>query len=128
MRSTWKRRAGTVLAAAAAGVMVTAGAANAADGGVWVADRSGYATWVENGDTLKVCDEAGDGWGVRGYIYRPYAGDPGNGTVLIKANDPSYNGECFALSKDIDETIPISIKVCNYQGASIIYCQYASLR
>jgi hypothetical protein len=121
-------RAGVAFAAAAVGVVVNAGVASAGDGSVWVGDNSGYATWVENGDTLTVCDMKGDGWGVRGYIYRPYAGDPANGTVLIKASDPSYNGECVAVSENIDESIAISIKVCNYKGSSLIYCEHKRLR
>ncbi len=122
------RRAGVAFAAAAVGVVVNAGIASAGDGGVYVSDNSGYATWVENGDTLTVCDDKADGWGVRGYIYRPYAGDPANGTVLIKASDPSYNGECVSVSKNVDESVAISIKVCNYRDTNIIFCEYARLR
>ncbi len=128
LRSPWKRRVGTVLGAAAAGVVATAGGAYASDGRVDVADLSGYATWVENGDTLKVCDQRGDGWGVRGYVYRPYAGDPANGSVLIKKNDPSYDGECASVSQNIDESVAISLKVCNYQGSVVLLCQYTRLR
>jgi hypothetical protein len=116
-----------VLAAAAAGVMVTAGTAHADDAGVAVADNSGRAIWIENGDTLRVCDDEPDGWGVRGYIYRPNSGDPANGTVLIKESDPKYDSECFAVSVDVDETIALSIKVCNYKGASIILCAYKAI-
>ncbi|MCG8925036.1 hypothetical protein [Lentzea sp. CC55] len=121
-------RAGVTVAAAAAALLVSAGVASAGDGGVSVADNSGYADWIENGDTLTVCDQRADGWGVRGYIYRPYAGDPANGTVLIKASDPSYNGECVSVSENIDESVAISIKVCNYKDSSIIYCQHKRLR
>ena len=128
MKNSWMSRAGAVFAAAAVGIVVSAGVASAANGSVSVADNSGYASWLENGDTLTVCDSKADGWGVRGYIYRPYSGDPANGTVLIKASDPSSDGNCVALSDNIDESIAISIKVCNYKGDSIIYCQHKRLR
>lgn len=121
-------RAGIAVAAAAMAVVVNTGVASAADGYVAVTDGSGHAYWVENGDTLYVCDDRPDNWGVRGYVYRPYAGDPKNGEVLIKDNDPSYDGNCSSLSKNIDESISISLKVCNYQGASVIFCEYTRLR
>jgi hypothetical protein len=121
-------RAGGVFAAAAMGVVLSAGIASAANGSVSVSDNSGYASWLENGDTLTVCDSKADGWGVRGYIYRPYSGDPANGTVLIKLSDPSSDGNCEAVSENIDESIAISIKVCNYKGSSIIFCEHKRLR
>jgi hypothetical protein len=116
-----------MLAAAAAGVMVTAGTAHASDAGLYVLDGSGHATWTENGDTLQVCDDEADGWGVRGYIYVPNSGDPANGTVLIKASDPKFDSECKSVSVNLDESIDLSIKVCNYQGDSIILCAYESI-
>ena len=122
------RRAGAAFAVAAVGVVLNAGIASAGDGVVWVSDSSGWATWTENGDSLQVCDMKGDGWGVRGYIYRPYTGDPANGTVLIKASDPSYDEQCVAVSKNVDESVAISIKVCNYKGDSIIFCEHKRLR
>ena len=124
----WRGRTATVFAAAAAGVLLTAGAAHAADAYVSVLDDSGYATWTENGDNLQVCDRAADGWGVRGYIYRPYDGDPENGEVLIKASDPKYDTDCASVSKNLSETIPLSIKVCNYQGDKIVLCGYKAIR
>ncbi|MEO6084139.1 MAG: hypothetical protein ABIQ18_13660 [Umezawaea sp.] len=119
-------RVGIAFAAAAVGVVVSAGVASAADG--TVSNGSGRADWYEHADTLSVCDNKGDGRGVRGYIYRPNAGDPANGTVLIKASDPSDDGNCVSVSENIDESIAISIKVCNYQGASITNCVYKRLR
>jgi hypothetical protein len=107
--------------------MVTAGTAYANDATVDVLDDSGHATWIENGDTLFVCDDAADGWGVRGYIYEPNAGDPANGTVLIKASDGKYDNECASVSVNVDESIRLSIKVCNYKGASVILCGYRSI-
>jgi len=47
------------------------------------------ATWTDTGDTLKVCDVYSDGYGIRGYVYKPYTGDEGNGTVLLKVSDAS---------------------------------------
>lgn len=128
MKNSWVRRAGVVVAVAAVGVVVNAGIASAANGSVSVSDNSGYASWLENGDTLTVCDSKADGWGVRGYIYRPYNADPANGTVLIKLSDPSSDGKCEAVSKNIDESIAISIKVCNYKGDSLIFCEHKRLR
>ncbi|MEO6087522.1 MAG: hypothetical protein ABIQ18_30870 [Umezawaea sp.] len=128
MKNSWMRRAGIAFTAAAVGVAISAGSASASDGSVFTSNLSGHATWVENGDTLTVCDEFGDNMGVRGYIYRPNAGDPANGTVLLKGDDPSTTDGCASYSKNIDESIVISIKVCNYQGASITKCQYARLR
>jgi hypothetical protein len=117
-----------VFAAVAAGVLLTAGAAHAADAAVHVLDDSGEAIWTENGDNLQVCDDAADGWGVRGYVYRPYDGDPENGDVLLKASDGKYDTDCASVSKDISETIPLSIKVCNYKGTQIILCGYQAIR
>lgn len=128
MKISLVSRAGGVFAAAAMGVVLSAGVASAANGSVSVSDNSGYASWLENGDTLTVCDSKADGWGVRGYIYRPYSGDPANGTVLIKVSDPSSDGKCEAVSENIDESIAISIKVCNYKGSSIIFCEHKRLR
>lgn len=128
MKISLVSRAGGVFAAAAMGLVLSAGVASAANGSVSVSDNSGYASWLENGDTLTVCDSKADGWGVRGYIYRPYSGDPANGTVLIKLSDPSSDGNCEAVSQNIDESIAISIKVCNYKGSSIIYCEHKRLR
>jgi hypothetical protein len=128
LKNSWMRRAGVAFAAAAVGVVVNAGGASAADGKVATSDNSGTATWVESSDTLIVCDKSPDGWGVRGYIYRPYVGDPGNGRVLFKLNDPSSNGVCVSASENIDESISISIKVCNYNGADVLFCEYRNLR
>lgn len=125
--TNWQRRTATVFATAAAGVLLTAGAAYA-DLRVDVLDASGYAIWTEDGDNLQVCDHAADGWGVRGYIYRPYDSDPANGDVLIKASDPKYDADCASASVNLSETIPLSIKVCNYQGNKIVLCDYAAIR
>lgn len=125
--STWNRRAGTVLAAAAAGVLLVSGTAYASDTSVSVADGSGWASWTENGDSLRVCDTEPDGWGVRGYIYRPNSGDPANGTVLMKASDPKYDDDCVAVSVNVDETIRLSIKVCNYKDSSVTLCGYRAI-
>ena len=130
-RKTWQRRAGTVLAAAAAGVVFASGTSYADDRSVYTDDQNGYAYWTENGDTLEVCDLHSDGWGVRGYVYRPKSGDPGNGTVLIKASDPKYDGYasdfCVAVSVNVDENIRLSLKVCKYKGARIANCGYAAI-
>jgi hypothetical protein len=129
IRMTWRRRVTTVLATAAATVLVTAGAAHAYDATVHVLDDSGHADWHDIGDELTVCDDRADGWGVRGYIYRPNPGDPGNGTVLMKVSDPQYdeNYNCEGVSVNISETISISIKVCNYKGATITLCDYKAI-
>jgi len=116
-----------VLAAAAAGVLVTAGTAYANDATVYVLDDSGYAYWIENGDTLTVCDREPDGWGVRGYIYVPDAPGSADGAVMIKASDPKYDTDCYSASVNVDESIRLSIKVCNYKGASVVLCDYRSI-
>ena len=116
-----------MLASAAAGVMVTAGTAYANDASVGMFDGSGRATWIETGDTLIVCDKAPDGWGVRGYIYVPESEGSADGTVLIKASDPKYDTDCVSASVDLDEHIDLSIKVCNYKGASVILCSHVSI-
>ena len=113
-----------MLAAAAAGVMVTAGTAYANDAFVSVLDGSGNAAWIENGDTLSVCDSKADGWGVRGYIYVPDFDGSADGAVMIKVNDPSAAGDCVSASMDLPEQINLSIKVCNYKGDSIILCNH----
>ncbi|MEH1165387.1 hypothetical protein V6V47_08365 [Micromonospora sp. CPCC 205539] len=123
----WRHRITAVVATATAGVLLTAGAAQAASP-IWLSDGSGVANWTEDGDRLTVCDQAADGWGVRGYIYRPNAGDPANGTVLIKVSDPSSNSDCASASADISESIAINIKVCNYAGDVVTYCRYTSAR
>lgn len=123
----WCGRAATVFAAATAGVLLTAGAAHASDAGVSVLDDSGYAIWTEDGDNLQVCDRAADGWGVRGYIYVPTTEGSANGTVLIKASDPKYDTDCASVSVNLDEHIDLSIKVCNYKGASIVLCNWLSI-
>lgn len=87
----------------------------------------GNATWTENGDTLTVCDTKADGYGVRGYIYEPYLDDFENGTVLIKGNDPSSDGNCASFAENISETIRIGMKVCQYKGDWVGYCHYAVL-
>ncbi|MFD6419840.1 hypothetical protein [Streptomyces sp. NPDC060194] len=125
MRSISKNRMAGMVAAAGATLMFASGTAQA-DAAVGISDGSGYATWTENGDTLTVCDTASDGWGVRGYIYRPYAGNPGNGDVLIKAS--SGGNGCVAVSKDIAENIAISIKVVNYKGDEIILPAWRAAR
>lgn len=89
----------------------------------------GWAGWTENGDTLTVCDLSSDGYGVRGYIYTPNSSsDPGNGTVLIKGNDPSNDGNCATFAKDLSETSHISIKVCEYAGDVVTACRYTAIR
>lgn len=130
MNISWMRRAGIAFAAAAVGVVISVGSASAADGGVYTPNRNGYADWIESGDTLTVCDRVSDGKGVRAYIYRPNAGDPANGTVLLKGDDPkTTDGDgCHSYSKNIDESIVISLKVCNFQGSSITNCAYVRLR
>lgn len=121
------RRIATILAATCAFVMLVAGTA-AADTSVYTTTSDGWyagsATWTENGDSLQVCDERADGYGVRGYIYLPNAGDHANGTVLIKASDPSYDPNCVTVSKNISETVTIAIKVCLYKGASVGRCDW----
>jgi hypothetical protein len=116
-----------VLATAAAGVLLISGTAYANDAGVYVLDDSGWAGWTENGDNLQVCDLEPDGWGVRGYIYQPNSGDPENGTVLMKASDGQYDDDCASVSVNVDESIRLSIKVCNYKGASIVLCGYKAI-
>jgi hypothetical protein len=106
---------------------VDATSASASDAGYYNSDSTGYASWVENGDTLTVCDLSADGWGVRGYVYEPYAGNEEDGTVLIKADDPSDDGDCTSVSKNISETVTIWLKVCNYAGASVVACYWGPI-
>lgn len=125
------RRIATILAATSAFVMLVAGTAAADDMLVYAPngeiEQAGSAKWTENGDLLTVCDREADGYGVRGYIYRPYAEDYGNGTVLVKANDPSFGSGCTAVSTNISEVIPIAIKVCMYKGDWVGYCRWRSI-
>lgn len=116
-----------MLAATAASVMFVSGTASASDTSLSTPDHAGAASWTENGDTLRICDNDPDGWGVRAYVYRPNAADPWNGTVLIKGNDPKFDNDCTAVSEDVDEYIRLSIKVCLYKGASIKNCSYRSI-
>lgn len=123
------RRIATVIAAASALILGVAGTAYAHDKTVeldeWFYNYAlGDATWTENGDTLKVCDDRADGYGIRAYIYVPYTGDEGNGTVLVKVSDPSYDGSCVSTTKNISETTQISLKVCQYAGATIGECTW----
>ncbi|MEU2423354.1 hypothetical protein ABZ619_20405 [Streptomyces sp. NPDC007851] len=123
-----KRKLITVLGLAAAGIFAGAGTSSAADAGVYTTTGGGWAGWTENGDTLTVCDLSSDGYGVRGYIYTPYSSEPQNGTVLIKGNDPSNDGNCATFAQNLSETIHISIKVCEYAGDVVTYCDYRSIR
>jgi hypothetical protein len=118
----------TVLGLVAAGVLASSGTSQAADSGVYTATGGGWAGWTENGDTLTVCDLSADGYGVRGYIYTPYSSNPENGTVLIKGNDPSDDGNCATFAKNLSETAHISIKVCEYAGDVVKYCEYTAIR
>ena len=65
---------------------------------------------------------------MRGYIYVPDHDQSDTGTVLIKASDPSSDGNCVAVSKNISESAIISIKVCKYQGARVDFCDHAEIR
>ncbi|WP_329174656.1 hypothetical protein [Streptomyces sp. NBC_01477] len=123
-----KRRYIALLGLVAAGMYVSSGTSWSYDAKTWTDDFSGYAYWTENGDSMQVCDDAADGYGVRGYIYTPNVSDPINGTVLFKGDDPSSNGTCETYSKDINETGHIGIKVCNYSGATVIRCGYHLIR
>lgn len=130
MPSTRKnlRKAFTVIGLVTAGVFAGAGTSQAADAGVYTATGGGWGGWTENGDTLTVCDLSADGYGVRGYIYTPYASAPQNGDVLIKGNDPSDDGNCATFAKNLSESIHISIKVCEYAGDVVKDCNYARIR
>ncbi|MFJ2832655.1 hypothetical protein ACIPC1_34755 [Streptomyces sp. NPDC087263] len=124
-----KFRVTGALALAAASILIGGGTSYAADGGVYTVGSGGWAGWTESGDTLQVCDISSDGYGVRGYIYTPNSSsDPGNGTVLIKGNDPSNDGDCATFAKDLSESIHISIKVCQYAGDVVTACRYGTLR
>jgi hypothetical protein len=118
------------LALAATGVLLAAGTSHAYDRGIPTSvGNAGWADWTEDGDKLRVCDQAANGYGVRGYIYIPNSdSDPGNGTVLIKGDDPSGDGGCEEFTKNISETIHISIKVCEYAGAVVKNCNYSAFR
>lgn len=120
------RRTAAVFAAAVAFTVIASGTASASNTYVEAYGDAymGSADWVENGDTLVVCDERPDGWGIRGYVYQPNPGDPYNGTVLIKASDPKDDGVCAWVSKDLSETMTIALKVCAYKGARIEYCDF----
>jgi hypothetical protein len=119
------RRFITTFALASAFFLGVSGTAYADDAFVHLDHALGSAYWHENGDSLEVCDDNPDGHGVRAYIYRPNpGGDAGNGTVLIKASDPSYNQICTWASQDISETISISIKVCRYAGDWVGDCKW----
>ena len=116
---------------AAAGLLMVAASANADDTGrlntAAPDGYGGYAYWTENGDKVTACDTESEGWGVRAYIYTPYAGDPENGTVLIKVNAPSAASGCASSSVNISETANISLKVCEYAGSWVGYCNYLSI-
>lgn len=116
-----------MLATAAAGVVLLSGTAYASDTGLYLTDGSGWASWTEKGDKLVVCDVDPNGWGVRGYIYRPNSIGSANGTVVMKASDPKYDDDCVATSVDVDETIRLSIKVCSYKGSSVVDCRYIAI-
>ena len=62
---------------------------------------------------------------MRGYIYDPNLNDHENGTVLIKVNDSSSDGNCASTSRNINETMVIGIKVCQYKGDWVGSCHYA---
>ncbi|MEU8762872.1 hypothetical protein [Streptomyces sp. NPDC048659] len=126
VRSKRKIRAAFLAGSAGFALLATAGTAQAADTRIDLLNGSGYAEWTENGDTLTVRDTRSDGRGVRAYIYRPYAGGPGNGDVLIKAS--SGGNGCVAVREDISETIRINIKVVNSQGSDIINPNWRVIR
>jgi len=121
------RRITTTFALASAFFLAVAGTAQADNGYIFLNSGLGHANWIENGDRLEVCDDNPDGYGVRAYIYRPNSGDPGNGTVLIKASDPKYDYECASASKDISETITIYIKICRYAGSWVGDCNWKEI-
>jgi hypothetical protein len=98
-----------------------------ADDALPTVSGNGYGYWTENGDKLAAQDLYEDGSGTRAYIYRPNAGDPSGGTVLIKVS-ASDGGGTVSGSVNISETIKISLKVCNYSGAAISNCQFKSLK
>ncbi|MFF3332563.1 hypothetical protein ACFYWX_23865 [Streptomyces sp. NPDC002888] len=124
-----KHRLTGALALAAVGLLFGAGNSYAYDAGVYTSSSNGWADWTEDGDKLAVCDRYADGYGVRGYIYIPNsASDPGNGTVLLKGDDPSADGACKYFTKNISETVHISIKVCEYAGDVVKYCRYTAIR
>ncbi|NUO42519.1 MAG: hypothetical protein HOV73_08140 [Streptomyces sp.] len=123
-----KRKLITVLGLVAAAIFAGAGTSQAADVVVYTTTGGGRAGWTENGDTLTVCDISSDGYGVRGYVYTPYSDAPQNGTVLIKGNDPSNDGNCAAFPGDLSESIHISLKVCEYAGDVVTYCDYVKIR
>ena len=127
------RRTFTALAMTATAILLATSTAQAADvlvNTAWPYEGRGSALWTENGDLLIVCDNWSDGWGARGYIYVPKAGDPENGTVLIKGDDPKHSETdgCRSYSKNISETTALSIKVCLYHGTEVKYCDYRSIR
>lgn len=124
-----KRRITTVFAAAAGFVLLSAGAAYAHDQLVTSWNNGyerGYAKWTENGDSLLVCDEMADGWGIRGYIFKP-TDIYGNGTVILKVNDSNSTDGCVSVSKNVDETTPLGIKVCTYAGSEVSNCDWEQI-
>lgn len=125
------RKTITTLALAGTAALFASGNAQAADTVVDTPPpvyQYGSAGWTENGDTLTVCDNVGDGWGTRGYIYVPDQPNPANGTVLIKGDDPKVSDGCHSFSKNISETTALSIKVCLYHGDTVDFCDYRRIR
>ncbi|MFE6691869.1 hypothetical protein ACFVFQ_36045 [Streptomyces sp. NPDC057743] len=123
-----KYKVPAALALAGIGLVGMAQTATANDLTVYTHDNSGHAKWFEAKHEIGVCDDKADGWGTRGYIYRPKHGDPGNGTVLLKVNDPSAKGHCGWGRLPQSPAGHLNIKVCSYKGAKIEDCTWAPIR
>ncbi|WKK26295.1 hypothetical protein QZH56_12270 [Streptomyces olivoreticuli] len=95
---------------------------------VYTTDYAGHASWDDGARKLTVCDDKADGWGTRAYVYRPNSGDPGNGTVLLKVNDPNASGPCQHGYLASNPGGHISLKVCSYQGARVEDCDWKKIR
>jgi hypothetical protein len=121
----WKRRAGIVLATAAAAVLVFSQQAQASTnvGWLWTGDAGGAVFFDAdlNGEPgiekVTVCDEWADGRGVVAYLI--------HGSTLVELKDPSYDLKCVSLAKNmfVEET-KVTVEVCEYaDGNYFINCE-----
>lgn len=132
--------AGLVATGAMVATMLGASTASAApapqgpDGGPVQAKNGGgqARTWMAGSSAdsnLEACDRRANGWGIRGYLYRPTPGKPSDGRVLLSVSDGSYNGwnACKVVAKVMPDH-DLNLKVCEYRGARLRYCEWAVIR
>ncbi|MFA0842022.1 hypothetical protein [Streptomyces rochei] len=115
MKSYTKAAAAAIMATAATISFATSASATSYENWLYnsQSNKASKARWIENGDTVRVCDVKSDGKAAKATLTRA-----SDGAELIVVNATNGYGTCNEVSKNIPENITLRLSPTIYANGT----------